>query len=295
MHSTNTHPSAPNVVVGIDQSRLPATPKFQHELEPAFSATAETVRSYRVHTSDAALAPSPMFSPAARFPMSTVETPTLYTSPRITSGSGLLSKYPTPDTPLTQPRFRVVSYAEHYNVCQTPGAADSDYKKIYSTPKFEDFFDTGIPHSGATPAARQQGSPGRPGAITRLDAQASFTTPSNSQTFLRSLQAGSATPALVFLSSTGDPSPSGFPVSPMPSGCANEYPSVVTDSISPSPYRDYKRKISFGTRVATYMANGSTQCDPITISPPEREPLELGGELRLAYVSDDRTRKHDAD
>lgn len=263
---------------------IPVTPKLRQALGPTFSATDETTRSYHAHTSDAALAPSPTFSPGARFPISLMDTPALYVSPRIASGSSGTSNFATPGTPMNQTRPRIVSYAEHYNVCQTPGAPDSDYKKIYSTPKFEDFFDTGVMQSGSTPALRNPGSP-TPLSKPRIGGLGlpAFTTPTSSQNFLRSLQMGphGSTPALEFLpSSAGGSSQSPFPISPVHSANRVKYPLVITDSISPSPYREHRRQVSFGTRATSFSASASHLRDSVTFEGVEKGPLDLGGELK---------------
>lgn len=288
----------------------PVTPRMRHALAPTLSATDETTRSYHAHTSDAALAPSPTFSTADKFSTLLMDTPSgpvsFYGSPRVPSGSSsIMSKFtnsattPGYGTPLMQPRLRVVSYAEHYNVCQTPGAPDSDYKKIYSTPKFEDFFDTGVSMpSGTTPSLKQPGSPTplpRPRNKSTANGtpsggggggQLAFTTPTSSQNFLRSLQSGNAsasTPALEFLSSAGGPSHSPYPISPaLSSGRVIHHP-TITDSISPSPYRSHARQVSFGTRASNFTAGASQLRDSVTIKPSTEKagaPLSLGGDLK---------------
>jgi hypothetical protein len=263
---------------------VPVTPRLRQALGPTFSATNETSRSYHAHTSDAALAPSPTFSPGAHFPVSLMDTPALYAGPRIPSGSSVASKFATPGTPMTHPKPRIVSYAEHYNVCQTPGAPDSDYKKIYSTPKFEDFFDTGVMQSGSTPMHRNPGSP-TPLNKSRLGGLGlpAFTTPTSSQNFLKSLQIGAtgSTPALDFLpSSASGSSHSPFPISPVLSVNRVKYPSVITDSISPSPYREHRRQVSFGARSTSFSASASHLRDSVTFEGVEKGPLDLGGELK---------------
>jgi hypothetical protein len=272
-----------------DPIGVPVTPKLRQALGPTFSATDETARSYHAHTSDAALAPSPTFSPGAHFPTPLMDTPALYASPRLPSGSSVASKSVIPGSPRTYTKPRIVSYAEHYNICQTPGAPDSDYKKIYSTPKFEDFFDTGVMQSGSTPVQRNGGSP-TPLNKPRIGGLGfpAFTTPTTSQNFLRSLQIGAtgSTPALDFLpSSASGASQSPFPISPVLSSAANryKYPSVITDSISPSPYREHRRQVSFGARSTSFSASASHLRDSVTFEGVEKGPLDLGGELKALH------------
>jgi hypothetical protein len=263
-----TYPKVEATASPVD--RVPVTPKLQYTTGPSLSATDETTRTYHAHTSDAALAPSPNFSATGKFSISLLDTPAFYASPRAPSGSSAYSKN-TPSTPLLQPRMRIVSYAEHYNVCQTPGAPDSDYKKIYSTPKFEDFFDSGGIQSGSTPATRNLASP-TPLQRHRLSGHGhpAFVTPSSSQNFLRSLQGGS-TPALESSSSPGGPGYSPLPVSPMLTSSRTTYPSV-NDSISPSPYRGHPRQVSFGTRATSFTASASSLRDSTTISGLAKPP-----------------------
>jgi hypothetical protein len=268
-----------------DQTRFPSTPEPLHALGPAFAATNESTRSYHAHTSDAALAPSPTFSPTGRFPVSLMDTPALYTSPRMTSGSSVMSRNATPGTPMLQPRLRVVSYAEHYNVCQTPGASDSDYKKIYSTPKFEDFFESGLQPSSATPALRNRSSP-MESTDSASGSGPAFSTPSSSQNFLRSLQSGSNVPVSDMITSTNGLSSALMPISPLIPGSRNKYPAGVTDSISPSPYREHRRQISFGARVTSFGSYASHLRDHTTGESTGREPLRLGGELSMPALDD---------
>ena len=265
------------------QTRFPSTPEPQLALGPAFAATNESTRSYHAHTSDAALAPSPTFSPTGRFPISLMDTPALYTSPRMTSGSSIMSRNATPGTPMIQPRLRVVSYAEHYNVCQTPGASDSDYKKIYSTPKFEDFFESGLQPSSVTPALRNRSSP-MESTESASGSEPAFYTPSSSQNFLRSLQAGSSAPVSDMMTSTNGLSSALIPNSPLISGSRNKYPAGITDSISPSPYREHRRQISFGARVTSFGAYASHLRDHSDGESTSREPLRLGEELSRTAV-----------
>ena len=273
-----------------EQTRFPITPEPQHALGPAFAATNESARSYHAHTSDAALAPSPTFSPNGRFPVSLMDTPALYTSPRMTSGSSVVSRNATPGTPMVQPRLRVVSYAEHYNVCQTPGASDSDYKKIYSTPKFEDFFDSGLQPSSATPALRNRSSP-MESTDSASGSGLAFSTPSTSQNFLRSLQPGSSAPVSDMMASTIGLSSALLPSSPLIPGSRNKYPAGIADSISPSPFREHRRQISFGARVTSFGPYASHLRDQTVGDSSGREPLRLGEELSMPALDDISSRK----
>lgn len=218
------------------------TPRMSIHSQPTFAATDQTTRSYHAHSSDAALAPSPVFSQSGKV-ASILDTPApLYNTPRLPSTS-TFSKFATPRTPSTTLfKPRTVSYAEHYNVCQTPGASDSEYQKIYSTPKFEDFY-------GSTPT----GNPSSPTPSRRPRIHSNsrhnplFTTPTTSQNFLRGLQSGASqtTPDLDHLSSAGA-NYSPYPISP--AYPPRLHPALSDLSATPSPMR-HKRQVSFG-RVA---------------------------------------------
>lgn len=269
----------PKNTSNIRDSPVPSalhTPRMRHSAaavsssaSQTFANTGETTRSYHAHSSDAPLAPSPVFSPSGKM-ASLLDTPApLYNTPRVPSTS---SFFKTPGTPSAlfnkaQQQQRITSYAEHYNVCQTPGgASDGEYQKIYSTPKFEDFY-------GATPNAAGGGGGGNPSSPTpsrraRVFSSGTggrnplFTTPTSSQNFFRTLHSGAtsaSTPDLDHMSSAGA-SYSPYPVSPGPPA-ASAYPprlnpAAMGDLSTPSPLRGHKRQVSFG-RVAFASASSS--------------------------------------
>ncbi len=263
-----------------------------------FAAVDETEpQNYHSHAGigNTALAPSPVFSSSGRLPsisgppddsakdIDSMDTPRLsynYT-PRIPStGTSRYGMLATPGTPFNA-RSRVISYAEHYNVCQTPGDTSHEYKKIYSTPKFEDFFEGPF---GATPFARNPTSPTPSRRKVSNRHQLAFTTPSTSQSFLQGLQSGSssATPGLEHLSS-GGVQYSPYPASPFGSVPQNRAVAQISDaSSSPSPLR-HRRQVSFNR--TAYTATSSHLRDSIMLgddaegTTPKRGSLDLGGEL----------------
>jgi hypothetical protein len=210
-----------------------------------------------------------------------MNTPRLYhQTPRVPStGTSRYGPLATPGTPMNT-GGRIVSYAEHYNVCQTPGEFSNEYSKIYSTPKFEDFFDGGFtPQRNPTSP-----TPGRRSRVTSRNNLA-FTTPSTSQSFLQGLQSGlSSTPALDHSSSVGaHDSPFS---APYPSSAASRHPNPMIDDLgaSPSPFR-HRRQVSFN-RIA-YTATSSHLRDTVLHgeeplagdTPTRRSGLKLGEEL----------------
>ncbi len=257
--------------------------------QPTFAATDDSSKGYHSHTGNTALAPSPVFSTSGRLPStgdvgpvpSLGGTPHLsyQQTPRIpSSGASRYGVLATPGTPMN-PRARVISYAEHYNVCQTPGDFSNEYSKIYSTPKFEDFFDGGF-----TPGNATSPTPGRRSRVVSRSNLA-FTTPSTSQSFLQGLQSGtSSTPGLDHSSSiAGNYSP--FPASPFgpPASSGRHAQSTFNDpAASPSPFR-HRRQVSFN-RVA-YTATSSHLRDSVALKEeplqgtPTSRGLKLGEEL----------------
>lgn len=250
--------------------------------QPIFAATDDSAKGYHSHTGNTALAPSPVFSASGRLPATGDVGPaapslgggggtphlSYQQTPRIPStGSSRYGLLATPGTPLN-PRARVISYAEHYNVCQTPGEFSNEYSKIYSTPKFEDFFDGGF-----TPGNATSPTPGRKSRVVSRSNLA-FTTPSTSQSFLQGLQSGTtSTPGLDHSSSVGG-NFSPFPASPFgqPSSSSGRHPhpAINDPAASPSPFR-HRRQVSFN-RVA-YTATSSHLRDKGVVSHGE-EPLQ---------------------
>lgn len=263
-----------------------STPKPEERLvgsvpmQPTFSANEDAPRNFQAHSSDTALAPSPIFSTSGKFLVP--DTPGLYLNtprvpanassytPRVPSNSSMATKFATPATPSS--RGRTVSYAEHYNVCQTPGAADLDYTKVYATPKFEDLFDTGF-----TPL---RGSP-TPGGSTMSETNKSygeFRTPTTTQNFFKGLHTGGSqpTPGLEHLSSAIS-SNSTYPGSPI------SFPPKLNSELttSPSPFRSHRRQVSFGNRVTSQSYSASHLRESVIIeertgpdTTPDRNPVK---------------------
>lgn len=285
----------PKNTSNIRDSPVPSalhTPRMRHaatvgsSASQTFANTAETTRSYHAHSSDAPLAPSPVFSPSGKM-ASLLDTPApLYNTPRIPSTS---SFFKTPGTPssFVKQQQRIASYAEHYNVCQTPGGgSDGEYQKIYSTPKFEDFY-------GATPTAGNPSSP-TPSRRARVFSSGGrnplFTTPTSSQNFFRTLHSGAtsaSTPDLDHMSSAGA-SFSPYPVSPGPTAA---YPPrlnpAITDLSTPSPLRGHKRQVSFG-RVAFASASSSLRESMSIDDKPMKLEGPIGAEITPKRMQDRR-------
>ncbi|GHJ89274.1 hypothetical protein NliqN6_5676 [Naganishia liquefaciens] len=240
-----------------------STPKPEERLvgsapmQPTFSANEDAPRSFQAHSSDTALAPSPIFSTSGKFLVP--DTPGLYLNtprvpsntassytPRVPSSSSLATKFATPATPSS--RGRTVSYAEHYNVCQTPGAADLDYTKVYATPKFEDLFDTGFTPLRASP------TPGGSAMSETNKSYDEFRTPTTTQNFFKGLHTGGSqpTPGLEHLSSAIS-SNSTYPGSPI------SFPPKLNSELttSPSPFRSHRRQVSFGNRITSQSYSAS--------------------------------------
>lgn len=252
-------------------------------VQPTFSANEDAPRNFQAHSSDTALAPSPIFSSSGKFlvpdtPGFSLNTPRVpanssnYT-PRVPSSSSMATKFATPATPSS--RGRTVSYAEHYNVCQTPGAADLDYTKVYATPKFEDLFDTGF-----TPL-RSSPTPGGSAVSETNKSYGEFRTPTTTQSFFKGLHTGGSqpTPGLEHLSSAIS-NTSTFPLSPI------SFPPKLNSSISdlttsPSPSRAHRRQVSFGSRIASQSYSASHLRESVIIeeragqdSTPDGNPVK---------------------
>lgn len=235
-------------------------PSMSAPMHPTFSANDDAARNYHAHhSSDTALAPSPIFSTSGKFLvpdtpgfyLNTPRVPSTSTSytPRVPSSSSKAATFATPATPSS--RARTVSYAEHYNVCQTPGATDLDYTKVYATPKFEDLFDTGFTPLRASP------TPGGTGGTDSHNSYGEFRTPTTTQSFFKGLHSGGSqpTPGLEHLSSAIS-NHSSYPVSPL------NYPVKMNPAISelttsPSPLRSHRRQVSFGNRVTSQSYSAS--------------------------------------
>ncbi|KAJ9118648.1 hypothetical protein QFC22_003868 [Naganishia vaughanmartiniae] len=267
-------------------------------LQPNFAANDDVAHGYHAHSSDTALAPSPIFSTSGKFlvpdtPGFFMNTPRIpsnansYT-PRMPSGSSVMAKYGTPATPSS--RARTVSYAEHYNVCQTPGAGatELDYAKVYATPKFEDLFDTGFTPLRASP------TPGRASASSEARRiHAELRTPTTTQNFFRDLHTGGSqpTPGLEHLSSAIS-NHSLYPVSPA-SFPPKMNPAISELTTSPSPLRSHRRQVSFGNRVTSQSYSASHLRESVIIeeksaldsSSPDKsrgkDRLELGQASQL--------------
>ncbi|KAJ9110681.1 hypothetical protein QFC19_001510 [Naganishia cerealis] len=243
-------------------------------MQPTFSANDDAAHGYHAHSSDTALAPSPIFSTSGKFlvpdtPGFFMNTPRIpsnassYT-PRMPSSSSVMAKYATPATPSS--RARTVSYAEHYNVCQTPGATELDYTKVYATPKFEDLFDTGFTPLRASPT---------PGASASSEARrihAELRTPTTTQNFFKELHTGGSqpTPGLEHLSSAiSNHSP--YPVSPA-NFPPKMNPAITELTTSPSPLRSHRRQVSFGNRVTSQSYSASHLRESVIIE--EKSAIE---------------------
>ncbi|KAJ9101139.1 hypothetical protein QFC21_003357 [Naganishia friedmannii] len=239
-----------------------ASSSMSHPLQPHFIANEEVAHGYHAHSSDTALAPSPIFSTSGKFlvpdtPGFFMNTPRIpsnansYT-PRMPSSSSVMTKYGTPATPSS--RARTVSYAEHYNVCQTPGAGASelDYAKVYATPKFEDLFDTGFTPLRASPTP---GGVSASSEARRIHAE--LRTPTTTQNFFRDLHTGGSqpTPGLEHLSSAIS-NHSTYPVSPA-NFPPKMNPAISELTTSPSPLRSHRRQVSFGNRVTSQSYSAS--------------------------------------
>ncbi len=264
-----------SVVRGTPISEQMGTPSIQQASNAGYPTTEESSRTYHAYTSDAALAPSPVFSNSGRMP-DREDTPGLSFSrtPRVPSSGSTFTRFMTPGTPS---RYRNVSYAEHYNICQTPGAPQSDYKKVYSTPKFEDLLNDYTPMRATSPTP----GGGRSRVLSRSNPL--FTTPSTSQNFFQGLQSASstsATPGLVH-SSSASAHYSPYPTSPHGGAPPKLHPVLNDLTASPSPFRSHRRQVSFN-RVA-FATTSSHLRDSVVSDEMQNlgkgRPLGLGGDL----------------
>lgn len=278
------------------QPDIQRAPMMSIPMQPAFSANGDANRNYHGHhSSDAALAPSPIFSTSGKFLvpdtpgfyLNTPRVPSTSTSytPRVPSSSSKAATFATPATPSS--RARTVSYAEHYNVCQTPGATDLDYTKVYATPKFEDLFDTGFTPLRASP------TPGGSGGTEAHKSYGEFRTPTTTQNFFKGLHSGGSqpTPGLEHLSSAIS-NHSSYPVSPV-NFPPKLNPAISELTTSPSPLRSHRRQVSFGNRVTSQSYSASHLRESVIIeersgqdSTPERNSAKRlsetgpGGQVR---------------
>lgn len=264
------------------------TPKAEPRLvssapmQPTFSANEDASRNFQAHSSDTALAPSPIFSTSGKFLVP--DTPGFYLNtprvpsntssytPRVPSSSSMATKFATPATPSS--RGRTVSYAEHYNVCQTPGA-DLDYTKVYATPKFEDLFDTGFTPLRASP------TPGGSAISETSKSYGEFRTPTTTQDFFKGLHTDGSqpTPGLEHLSSAISNN-STYPMSPI--SFPPKLNSAISDlATSPSPLRSHRRQVSFGNRVTSQSYSASHLRESVIIeertgqdSTPDGNPVK---------------------